>query len=184
VIAVPTEESRGSDRGREQFARAVEAIGEDPARFLDRDLFGHGVGRLKDRDEADFEQGDQRIVRDGEVSEPGEMIRDRIHGIDRLSVAASWMEVERELERTPDDGRDVVIQMLRDRIDELEANGERDLPGRSDEELRELGVEAFEAVAPKDDVVYRGPDGEPTGRGEGFTASQKLAAMADGGEGE
>ena len=89
MIAVPTEDSRGSDRGREEFPQAVEAIGEDPARFLDRDLFGHGVGRLTDRDEPDFEQGDQRVVRDEKVSEPGEMIRDRIQGIDRLSVAAS-----------------------------------------------------------------------------------------------
>lgn len=109
------------------------------ARYLGRDLFGHGIGRLKDRDDPDFEKGDQRLVRDEKVSEPGEMIRDRIQGIDRLSVAAVWMQVERELDRTPEEGRDAVIL---------------------------------------------GPDGEPTGRSQGSTASQKLAAMADGGEDE
>ncbi len=126
---MPTEDSRGADRDREHFERAVEEIGEDPARFLDRDLFDHGIARLEDRDEPDFGSGDQRLVRDSDVSAPGEMIRDRIQGIDRLSVAASWMQVERDLDRTPEDGRDVVIQMLRDRIAELDANGERDLPG-------------------------------------------------------
>jgi len=181
---VPSEGTPGGSGSRERFPEALESIGEDPARWLDRDLFDHGIARLEDRDEPDFESGAQRIVRDSDVSSPGTMIRDRIQGIDRLGVAGSWIRVERELERTPEDGRDVVIQMLRDRIAELEANGERDLPGLSEKELRERGVERFEAVAPKEDIVYRGPDGEPTGRGEGSTASQKLAAMADGGEEE
>jgi len=182
VIAVPTEDSPGADRDREHYQRPLEEIGEDPARWLDRDLFDHGITRLEANDGGRWDEDEQRLVRDSDVSAPGEMIRDRIQGIDRLGVAASWMQVERDLDRTPEDGRDVVIQMLRDRIAELDANGERDLPGLSEEELRERGVEKFESVAPKEEIVYRGPDGEPTGRGEGSTASQKLAAMADGGE--
>lgn len=181
VIAVPTEDSRGSGSGRETFPQLQEDLGEDPARFLDRDLFDHGQVRLEERDEADFEAGRQRLVRDGDVSAPGEMIRDRIHGIDEIAVARGWKAVERRLDRTPEGGRDVVIGMLEHRMDELEQHGERDLPGRSPEKLQELGVEAFESVE-KGDVVIRGPDGEPTGRSEGPTASQKLAAMADGGE--
>jgi hypothetical protein len=187
VIGVPSEQQpadRGGrpDRGEKYDIDAMIAdIGEDPGRWLDRDLFGHGLRRLEDR-EPDFEKGDQRLVRDSNVSAPGQMIRDRISGIDKIAVARAWIAVERRLPRTPDGGRDVVIGLLDDRINELEAEGERDLPGRSGEELKELGVEKFEAVAPKEDVVFRGPDGEPTGRGEGSTANQKLAAMADGGE--
>lgn len=188
MIAVPSDRPRTrhgrSERAEEYDIDAmIENIGEDPGRWLDRDLFGHGVGRLKDREEADFEEGAQRVVRDDEVSEPGEMIRDRISGIDKIAVGRAWKAVERCLPRTPEGGRDVVIDLLDDRLDELQANGERDLPGRSGEELRELGVEKFEAVE-KGDVVIRGPDGEPTGRSEGTTASQKLAAMTDGGEEE
>ena len=180
---MPTEDSRGSDRGREEFATLVEDIGEDPARFLDRDLFDHGITRLEERDAPAFDEANQCVVREDVVSAPGKMIRDRIDGIETIAVARAWKAIERRLERTPEGGRDVIIGLLDDRIDELEANGERDLPGRSAEELRELGVEAFEAVE-KGDVVIRGPDGEPTGRSEGTTASQKLAAMTDGGEEE
>jgi len=179
----PADRSDRPDRGEKYDIDAMIAnIGEDPGRWLDRDLFGHGLRRLEDR-EPDFEKGDQRLVRDSDVSAPGQMIRDRISGIDKITVARAWKAVERRLPRTPDGGRDVVIGLLEDRIEELEEHGERDLPGRSAEELKELGVKAFEGVE-KADIVYRGPDGEPTGRGEGSTANQKLAAMADGGEEE
>ncbi len=183
MIAVPTEDSRGSARGREQFPDLVVDIGGDPARFLDRDLFDHGITRLEERDAPAYDEGNQRVVRENVVSAPAEMIRDRIHGIDKIAVGRAWKAVERALDRTPDGGRDVIIGLLDDRLDELEAHGGRDLPGRSDEELRKLGVEKFETVE-KGDVVIRGPDGEPTGRSEGTTASQKIAAMTDGGEDE
>jgi len=178
---LPSELPRADSGGRETFPNLQADIGEDPARFLDRDLFEHGISYLDDRDEPDFEKGDQRLVREGKVSAPGEKIRDRIAGIDTITVARAWRAVERGLDRTPEGGRNVVIRFIEDRIDELEEQGERDLPGRSSEELRDLGVEAYEAVAPKSEVVIRGPDGELTGRSEGTTASQKLAAM-DGGE--
>ena len=178
----PADRSDRPDRSEKYDIDAMIAnIGEDPGRWLDRDLFGHGLRRLEDR-EPDFEKGDQRLVRDSDVSAPGQMIRDRISGIDKTAVARAWIAVERRLPRTPDGGRDVVIGLLEDRIEELEEHGERNLPGLSEEELRERGVEKYEAVEPKEEIVFRGPDGEPTGRGEGSTANQKLAAMADGGE--
>lgn len=182
---MPSEHSPAdrSDAGREYpVEEIVESIGEDPGRFLDRDLFDHGQVRLEERESPEWDESNQRIVRDSAVSAPGEMIRDRIRGIDSLTVAASWMAVERQLERTPDDGRDVVINLLRQRIAELETDGQRDLPGRSPEELRELGVEAYENVAPKEEAVFVDDNGEPTSRMTGQTVEQKLAAMADGGE--
>lgn len=187
-MLVPSEAQPADQSGRPGRAdqydvdRMVADIGEDPGRWLDRDLFDHGITRLEERDAPAYTEGKYRLVRDGDVSAPGEMIRDRIAGIDTIAVARAWEAVERCLERTPDGGRDVVIGLIQDRIEELQEHGERELPGLSEDELRELGVEKYEAVAPKPDVVYRGPDGEPTGRGEGSTASQKLAAMGDGGE--
>ncbi len=178
---MPSEHQPSRSGGRERFPRLEEDLGEDPARWLDRDLFGHGISRLKDRDAPAYNEGDQRLIRDDKVSEPGQMIRDRINGIDEIGTANAWMAVERGLERTPDGGRDVIIGLLEQRIGELEEHGERDLPGLSAEELRELGVEKFEA-SEKGDALILGPDGEPTSRSEGTTASQKLAAMADGGE--
>lgn len=181
VRPVPSEHSPGANSSRERFPRLKDDIGEDPARFLDRDLFEHGQVRLEERNHAEWDQSRQRLVRNQDVSAPGEMIRDRIRGIDKLAVASAWLAIERRLDRTPEGGRDVVVGLLEDRIDELEAKGERDLPGRSSEELRELGVEAYEN-SDKVDIVYYGIDGEPTGRSSGKTASQKLAAIADGGE--
>ncbi|NHX37643.1 MULTISPECIES: hypothetical protein [Halolamina] len=180
---MPSENQPAGSGSRERFPRMQSDLGEDPARFLDRDLFDHGITRLEERDAPGYSEASQRVVRDADVSASGEMIRDRIRGIDKIAVARAWKAIERRLERTPEGGRDVVIGYLDDRIDELEADGERELPGHSPEALRELGVEKFEAVE-KGDIVFRGPDGEITSRTEGASASQKLAAMADGGEGE
>jgi len=178
---MPSENQSAASGSREHFPRMQEDLGEDPARWLDRDLFSHGITRLEANENRGYQEDEQRRVRDSDVSAPGELIRDRISGIDKIAVARGWKAIERRLERTPEGGRDVVIGYLEDRIDELEVDGERALPGLSDEELRELGVEKFEAVE-KGDVVFRGPDGEITARTEGTSASQKLAAMAGGGE--
>jgi len=187
VIPVPSEHQPADQGSRPERSEKydIEAmvanIGEDPGRWLDRDLFGHGVTRLEANEGAGYREDDQRLIRDSYVSAPGQMISDRIDGIDEIGTASAWMAVERALPRTPDGGRDVVIGLLEQRIDELQEDGERDLPGRSGEELRELAK--FED-AEKGDAVILGVDGEPTSRSEGTTASQKLAAMADGGEEE
>lgn len=173
----------GQESRNYPVAEIVGSIGEDPGRWLDRDLFNHGQVRLEGRDNAGYNESHQRAVRDQNVSASGTMIRDRIAGIDYLGVAGAWMQVERQLDRTPDGGRDIVIQLPRDRIAELEADGERDLPGRGPGSLRELAVEADER-SEKADIVYNGIDGEPTGRLSGKTAGQKLAAIAEGGEEE
>jgi len=178
----PADRDDGSDRSEKYDIEAMVAnIGEDPGRWLDRDLFEHGISRLEANENAGYRDDDQRLVRDSDVSAPGEMVRDRIAGIDELGTASAWKAVERALPRTPDGGRDVVIGLLEDRIDELQEHGERDLPGRTGDELRALGVEKFEE-AEKGDALILGVDGEPTSRSEGSSASQKLAAMADGGE--
>ncbi|WP_373190014.1 hypothetical protein [Halolamina sp.] len=178
---MPSEHSPGQSGDRQRFPDLAEDIGEDPARFLNRDLFEHGQVRLEERDHSEFNEGNQRVVRDEAVSAPGEMIRDRIQGIDDLAVARAWRAIELRLERTPEGGRGVVVGFLEDRIDKLEADGERDLPGLSPEEQRERAVEAYEAVAPKEEAVFLDENGEQQ---TSVSASQKLAAITDGGEQE
>jgi len=97
---VPSEHSPSSMLGRERVPELVERIGEDPARWLDRSLFGG----------------------ESDTSAPGIMIRARIRGIDDLGVLSAWKAVERRLDRGP---REKVMQMLEDREQELEEIGER-----------------------------------------------------------
>lgn len=84
--------------------------GRDAARFLDQPLVrGNPAG----------------------VSEPGEVIRARIEGIDRLAVINAWKAVERALGRGDDGGpRTRVMDWLHQRERSLHAEGERpdDLP--------------------------------------------------------
>lgn len=90
-------------RNREVYPHVEEQIGEDPARFLDREL-------------------DSEVLR---------FIESRISGIDRLEVLAAWGDVERNLIRTPDGsyteaGRDRILDLLEQRARELETLGERE----------------------------------------------------------
>jgi len=179
VVAVPSEDSPGARDNREHYERLRRELNEDPARFLDRDLFDHGQVRLEQRETSDWNESNQRAVRDDDVSAPGEMMRDRIQGIDSIAVARAWRAVERGLDRTPEGGRDIIIEFIENRIDELEEQGERDLPGLPPEEQRDRAVEAYEAVAPKDGATYLDEDGEVQNT---VSADEKLAAMADGGE--
>jgi len=176
---VPTEDSPGARDNREHYERLRRELNEDPARFLDCDLFDHGQVRLEPRENPEWNESNQRAVRDDDVSAPGEMMRDRIRGIDSIAVARAWRAVERGLDRTPEGGRDIIIDFIETRIAELEEHGERELPGLSPEEQRERGVEAHESVAPKPDAVYLDEDGQEQNI---VTADEKLAAMADGGE--
>lgn len=91
-------------RRREVYPHIEERIGEDPARFLDRDL-------------------DTDSLR---------LIESRIRGIDYFEVLAAWGEVERKLVRTPDGshteaGRDRILELLEQRARELRTIGERDV---------------------------------------------------------
>jgi len=176
---VPTEDSPGARDNREHYERLRRELNEDPARFLDRDLFDHGQVRLEPRENPEWNESNQRAVRDDDVSAPGEMMWDRIQGIDSIAVARAWRAVERGLDRTPEGGRDIIIEFIETRIDELEEHGERDLPGLSPHEQRERAVEAYESIAPKPDAVYLDEDGQEH---DIVTADEKLAAMADGGE--
>jgi hypothetical protein len=81
----------GPTRGRERFPETREEIGEDPARWLDRDLLESTPGDKSEK---------WRLQR-------------RVDGIHSLQVAEKWAEVERELERGP---RDPVMDMIRERV--------------------------------------------------------------------
>lgn len=85
-------------RDREVYPHVTERIGEDPARFLDRDLAPDGL----------------------------RFIAARINGIDRLAVIGGWQGVEEHLLRTPQRGRDAIKSRLHRRARELEDHGERD----------------------------------------------------------
>ena len=77
---------------RETFPKVAEEIGEDPARFLDRELVGTGD------------------------SAPAMLVKARVRGIRKLSTVRAWKAVERALGRGPDDGpREGVMRLLRQR---------------------------------------------------------------------
>jgi len=96
-----------------------------------------------------------------------------------LTLATASSTSASGLDRTPEGGRDIIIEFIENRIAELEEHGERDLPGLSPEEQRERAVEAYESIAPKPDAVYLDEDGQEH---DIVTADEKLAALADGGE--
>lgn len=72
-----------------------------PRSFLDHDLYDHGVRCLEEKTHRNWNDGDQTLIRDTEVSKPGKFIRDRIGGIDDIATARAWQAVERALDRTP-----------------------------------------------------------------------------------
>jgi hypothetical protein len=101
---MPSESMPGSRASHRRFPRADD-LGEDPCRWLDRDL----VHRDPDGDM------DSRT-----------WLRVRIDGIDELAVVRGWMCAERWLAN--EDGREVregVMQLLRQRERELEGEGDR-----------------------------------------------------------
>lgn len=108
----------------------VEAIGERPERYLDRDLTARGATRLEVERGPDgwplppweVADGDDpvRIVPDRDVSTAWSFVEDRINGIDRFDVLDAWITVEIEL-----GPRSKVIGALNRRKIELEENGTR-----------------------------------------------------------
>ncbi|WP_440989267.1 hypothetical protein [Haloarchaeobius baliensis] len=100
---------------RELRERIVEAIGEDPARFLDHDLVGDDDARR--------------------------LAVARIEGIDRLQVINCWKQCERALAR---DTREKVLALLDRRRDYLLEHGERgDRPRRDPETIEEWSAETI-----------------------------------------
>jgi len=88
-------------RDRVDFPKLQQRLGEDPAKFLDRDLVG-----------------DRNAQR---------MVRDRISGIDSLEVLSVWRAVERKLATHHDrEPRQGVIDALDERGLWLEEHGDRD----------------------------------------------------------
>lgn len=101
---------------REQI---VDAVGEDPARFLDHDLVGDDDARR--------------------------LAVARIEGIDRLQVLNCWKQCERALNR---DTRGQVMVLLDRRRDYLMEHGERDDWSRADpDEIREWSAETVHVDA-------------------------------------
>lgn len=100
---------------REHFPEYLESINEDPARYLDKALVNAAGNAVRD-----------------------DMFLARLRGIDRLAVIDAWIDVETRLERGP---RQHVLARLNQRKQEIREHGERDLPGRTAEELRALHAE-------------------------------------------
>lgn len=117
------------DPDRERFPEIERRIGEDPARWLDRDL---------------VERGPSHTTRTNR-----ELVLARIRGIDYLGVANAWIQVERELDRGP---RDRVIETLEERRDFLIEYGDR--PEVDEEELEERRAQ-YNDESDEDTVVWR-----------------------------
>ena len=101
---------------REQI---VDAIGEDPARFLDHDLVGENDARR--------------------------LAVARIEGIERLQVVNCWKQCERALDR---ETRGQVMVLLNRRRDHLLEHGERDdWPRAESDEIREWSAETVHVDA-------------------------------------
>ena len=154
-------------RNRDQYPNLREDLGEDPARWLDHRLVEYG---------ADYT--DHTLSR---------MVRDRIHGIDRIAVVNAWIAVERNLDRGP---RRPIIQLLEKRLVYLEEHGERpsdlrtEWPHELPDRYRPFGRE----VPPKEAYVIK-RDGErvpysqrPTTASVGRSSSTSQKVATDGGD--
>lgn len=105
----------------------VDQIGENPARWLDHDMFDRG-GMVRTKVEQRGHREKVRLVEDSDVSTWGTMVQARIDGIDDLLTVRYWMEVEAALGNDgirEDCPRDVVMSLLQERADELKQIGER-----------------------------------------------------------
>lgn len=133
-------------RGRQEFPALKDDIGEDPARWLDRDLITPGATRIDVDRYADGTVDDARVVVDRRVSSGIEFVDARIRGIDHIEVVRAWIAVERALGRGPDGGpREQIIARLEKREQQLEQIGERP------ERLEDAGERT---PAPPKDVVW------------------------------
>ena len=102
---------------RERFDHLREDIGEDPARFLDRDLLSDSNSRM--------------------------LALARIRGIDRYAVASAWLAVERQIERGP---RARIVDQLEERKEFLSVAGDRDERTPEDPQVLPLFVDIEDSV--------------------------------------
>jgi hypothetical protein len=104
---VPTEHSPASSSDRPAWRdRLAERLGEDPGRWLDRDLVGGDPG------------GDM---------DSREWLRVRVDGLADQATVRAWIAAERRLGRGPDGGpREAVLELLAERERELVEIGDRD----------------------------------------------------------
>jgi len=125
-----------SQSDRDTFPNLRDDLGEDPARFLDRPLVDpSGVG-----------------------SSPFELARARIRGIDKLAVINAWIAVEKQIDRGP---RDRVLDLLQERMTELEANGGRPDLQTAGFDVRPDRYLPHDRDLPPADVEWIDADGEP-----------------------
>ena len=117
---MPSTAQGGDNSDRARYPDRADEIGEDPARWLDKDLTARSMQRQQ-ADETPSRQA-MRLVEDTDTTTAGKIVRDRISGIDSLIVIKHWLEVESDLDRGPRDG---VITLLQERADELKQIGER-----------------------------------------------------------
>lgn len=154
-----TQQSGQSAPDREEFPEIDGQMGEDPARFLDKPLA------------PDY-------YTDGDTT-PMALAKARIRGIRKASVACRWLEVENRLDRGP---RESIVERLEQRARELQKHGERDLPGRDPDELRER------AAALTTESVAVWPDREGGQRSVTYSSvaerqqRQRREPVTDGGE--
>ena len=102
-----------------------EQHGEDPARYLDRDLTERDGTRVTYG--TDYRGRTTANIRPDEDTSPhGERVRQRIEGIRSVELLRAWRAVERRLGRGPDDGpRQKVLNWIDDREEELAESNPR-----------------------------------------------------------
>lgn len=114
----------GPSRDRVRVPSIKEDLGEDPARWLDRDLTARPTYANVTTDDRGHTHVD--VVPDSQVSTDGEMVIDRIKSIDSLELIEAWRAVERLLADKHDrDVREPIINALDERKETLEEIGER-----------------------------------------------------------
>jgi hypothetical protein len=150
---VSVHQSGNSAPDREEFPEIAEELGEDPARFLDKPLAPPRIGETS----------------------PMALAHARIRGIDSRYTAAKWLEVEHRLERGP---RESVVERLEQRHRHLEEQGERELPGRRADKLRER------SEALPSESVAEWPDREGGDRSAAFVSGSPFSRerVTDGGD--
>src|SRR6056297_3126313 len=95
--------AQGGSSGRPEWRqRLLDQHGEDPGRWLDKDLLEPQATRTKQVDRGHY--AEVRLVTDNDVSPPGETVKALISGMDSLERVRLWKAVERRLGHGSDGG--------------------------------------------------------------------------------